>query len=367
MRVVITGATGNVGTSVVDALMGDPAVESVVGLARRAPRPQDRAGGGRLQWAEADVVTDDLASRFAGADVVVHLAWAIQPSHRARSLRATNVEGSRRVLAAVAAARVPALVYASSVGTYSPGPKDRAVDESWPTGGVRSSSYARHKSDVEALLDGFEVAHPGVRVVRLRPGLVGKREAAEGIRRLFVGPLLPPQLLRPSRIPVVPDVAGLVFQVVHSHDVGEAFRLAVVGNAAGPFNLAADPVLHPAELARVLGARLVPLPARVLRAGADIAWRLRLQPTAPGWVDLILNVPVMDTGRARRELGWAPRISSTEVLTELLEGLADRAFRATPALARGLGWTRPRQAPAQPAPAAAAAGPAARSGALARR
>src|SRR5205814_9483756 len=106
------------------------------------------------------------------------LSWLIQPSRDEEVLRATNVEGSRRVFEAAADASVPTLLYASSVGAYSPGPKDRAVDESWPTDGVRSSFYARHKAEVERILDGFEARHRGLRVVRLRPGLVFKREAA---------------------------------------------------------------------------------------------------------------------------------------------------------------------------------------------
>ncbi len=156
MRVVVTGATGNVGTSVLQALARDPAVEEIVGLARRRPQ----LSLPRTTWVTADVARDDLAPHFAGADAVVHLAWLIQPSRDRATTRAVNVEGSRRVFAATAAAGVPSLVYASSVGAYSPGPKDRRVDESWPTGGVPNSFYSRDKADVERILDGFEAAYP---------------------------------------------------------------------------------------------------------------------------------------------------------------------------------------------------------------
>ena len=71
--------------------------------------------------------------------------------------------------------------------------------------------------------------------------------------------------------------------------------------------VAADPVLTPDELGRILGARPVPVPAKLLRLGADLTWRAHLQPTSPGWVDMGLAVPVMDTTRARTELGWMPR------------------------------------------------------------
>ena len=331
MRVVVTGASGNVGTSVLEALGAEPAVDSVLGLARR---PTQLAVP-KVSWATADVSSSDLVPLFRGADVVVHLAWLIQPSRRDDLLSATNVHGSARVFQAVADAGVPALVYASSVGAYSPGPKDRPVDESWPTGGLASSFYARHKSAVERILDDFEAARPEVRVVRLRKALVIKREAAWGVRKLFLGRLVPGALLRPGRIPVVPRHPRLVFQAVHSRDAADAYRRAVIGDARGPFNVAADPVLDGAELGRVLGARAVPVPAPALRGAAALSWRLHLQPTPPGWVDLALGVPVLDTGRARRELGWRPTVSAGQALRELLEALADGSAAPTPPLEAG--------------------------------
>ena len=331
MRVVVVGASGNVGTSVLHALAADPAVESILGISRRRPAMT----WPKTDWAEADIAgDDDLGALFRGADAVVHLGWLIQPSRDEATLYATNVDGSQRVFNAVARAGVPALVYSSSVGAYSPGPKDRAVDESWPTSGIATSFYSRHKAAVERLLDSFEREHPELRVVRLRPGLIFKREAATEIRRYFAGPFVPSPLVRRGLIPVVPEVDRLVFQAVHSLDVGDAFRRAVVnGDARGAYNVAAAPVLDPDELARVLGARKVRMPSRLLRAGADLTWKLRLQPTPKGWVDMGLGVPVMDTTRVRRELGWKETFSAGEALLDLIGGMRDRSGADTPPLA----------------------------------
>ncbi len=331
MRVVVVGATGNVGTSVLAALEGDPQVEEVVGIARRTPALELA----KTRWVAADVVGDDLVPHFRGMDAVVHLAWLIQPSRDRRATYGVNVEGSRRVFEAAAAAGVPALVYASSVGAYSPGPKDRRVDESWPTGGIDSSFYSRDKAEVESILDAFEAQHPEMRVVRLRPGLIFKRDAASGIRRLFAGPLLPSPLLRRGLIPIVPDIERLRFQAVHSLDVGEAYRLAVVGDVRGAFNVAAEPVLDPAELGRLLGARAVPVPAGALRAAAGVTWRLRLQPTPPGWLDMALGVPLMDVSRARTELGWEAKHSGGEALLEVIDGMREGSGLPTPPLTPG--------------------------------
>jgi nucleoside-diphosphate-sugar epimerase len=328
VRVVVVGATGNVGTSVLDELAAEPAVDSVLGVARRLPALEVA----KTEWAAADITKSDLVPLFRGADAVVHLAWAIQPSRNLAELERINVLGSERVFRAVAEAGVPALVYGSSVGAYSPGPKDRLVDESWPAEGTPTSFYGRHKAEVERRLDRFERELPDRRVVRLRPGLIFKREAATGIRRLFAGPFLPSPLVKPGRIPVVPGIPGLRFQAVHSRDVGLAYRLATVGEARGAFNVAAEPVLDPPTLARILGARVVPLGAGVARALAAATWRLRLQPTPPGWLDLGLSVPLMDVRRARTELGWEPRFGADEALRELLQGMSEGSGADTPPL-----------------------------------
>ena len=328
MRVVITGASGNVGTSLLRVLAGNDDIEEIVGLARRLPLRDFH----ETEWHAADVRCDDLVPLFRGADCVVHLAWAIQPSHDLAALRRTNVDGSERVFRAVAEAGVPALVYASSVGAYSPGPKDREVDESWPTEGTPTSFYARHKAEVETLLDRFQLERPETRVARLRPGLIFKRSSAEEQRRYFLGPLFPRLLARRGSLALVPDIGGMRFQAVHTRDVAEAYRLAIVGDVHGAFNIAAEPVLDAQTLAWALGARVVPLPPAVARRALAASWRLRLQPTPPGWLDMGLCVPLMDTSRAREELGWKPRRSSLEAIREVLSGIADAEGEPTPPL-----------------------------------
>jgi UDP-glucose 4-epimerase len=172
-------------------------------------------------------------------------------------------------------------------------------------------------------------------VVRLRPGLIMKRESAEEIRRLFTGPLLPSPLVRPDRLFVFPHVPGAVAQLVHSKDVGEAYRLAVVRDVTGAFNVAAEPEVDGRRIAAAVGARAVTIPPRVARALAAASWHARLQPTSPDWLDLALGVPLLDATRAREELGWTPQRDGVETMVELLHGLAERAAGATPPLRRG--------------------------------
>ena len=329
MRIAVVGATGNVGTSILRALAEDPRVESVLGIARRLPQ----LAVPKTEFRSADVGVDPLEHLFEGADAVMHVAWRIQSAHDPGELERANVLGSQRVFDAVAAAGVPTLIYSSSIGAYSEGPKEQKVDERWPTGGIPTSLYSRQKARVERILDEFEATHAGVRCVRMRPALIFKRDAATEIRRLFVGPWVPRFLFARSLLKVVPYHPRLCFQAVHSFDVGEAFRLALAPNIRGAFNLASQPVLNSAVLAAAFGARLVPTSAGLMHGLAAATWRLRLQHSDPGWVDLCLQSPLVDPTRAHTELGWKPTFSGLEALMELLDGIRDGAGIATPPLA----------------------------------
>jgi nucleoside-diphosphate-sugar epimerase len=333
MRAVITGATGNIGTSLVERLAADDAIDAIVGLARRATTwtaPKTR-------FVQTDVLTDDLAPLLAGADAVVHLAWAFHPTHRPVTTWRNNVLGSMRVFAAAAAAGVRVFVHASSIGAYSPARGADPVDESWPTNALPTAAYGREKSYLERVLDSFERDHPDVRVVRLRPGFIFKRSSAAEQRRLFAGPFVPTALLRPELIPVVPDLPGLRVQALHSRDAAQAFHLALVRDVRGPFNVAAEPIVDARALAGLLGARVVPLPRWLARSAAGVAWRLRLIPASPELLDLMLSVPVMDTARATSELGWRPTVSSLDAIAEVLHGMREEAGGPTPPLAADAG------------------------------
>ncbi|HEU0088633.1 MAG TPA: NAD-dependent epimerase/dehydratase family protein [Pseudonocardiaceae bacterium] len=339
VRVVIIGATGNVGTSVVSALGQDPQVGSILGVARRLPQWQPP----KTEWVRANVAEDDLVSLLRGADVVIHLAWLFQPTHDPVTTWRNNVLGGIRVFDAVADAGVSALVYASSVGAYSPGPKDRAVTERWPTHGWPGAAYTREKAYLERVLDSFELRNPGVRVVRLRPGFIFKQESASEQRRLFAGPLLPNRLVRPGLIPVIPDLPGLRFQAMHTADAAEAYRLAALQPVRGAFNIAAEPVIDAAMLASCLNARIIRVPAWPVRAAVSASWWLHLVPASPGLLDAVLRLPVMDLTRARTELGWSARHSSSEAIMEFLQGLRQSAGMPTPPLSPRVPGGRARE------------------------
>ncbi|MCG7421323.1 NAD-dependent epimerase/dehydratase family protein [Micrococcus sp. ACRRV] len=328
MRIVVLGATGNVGTALLERLHRAPEATELVGVSRRGP---DRAGApyDGVEWHRMDIADAASAPRLTevlrGADAVVDLVWVIRPNRDRAHLRAVNVDGNERVFRAAAAAGVPHLVYASSVGAYGPGPKDVRVDESHPTTGVPTSHYAAQKAEVETILDRVAAEHPRMLVSRLRPGLVFQSGAGPEIKDYFLGDLVPARLAARLRTPVLPFPTGLRFQALTAQDVAEAYWQVVARRAGGAFNVAAEPVLDAHTMGTVLGARrILELPVAVFRAAAAVSYRARLQPTDPGWVDMAAAVPVMDTSALRRATDWRPRTDARDAVRLVLDHLDGR-------------------------------------------
>lgn len=332
MRIVVTGASGNIGSAALRELTAEGR-HDVVGVARRRPDLPATTPPSAVSWREADVGVDDLTPLFDGADAVVHLAWKFQPTHRPDETWRTNVVGTRRVVDAVRRAGVPALVCASSLAAYSPADPadpDRPVDEDWATDGASSAAYCREKAYNERVLDAAEQGARDLRVVRLRPAFVFQRSAASEQRRIFGGALVRPWML--ERVPVAPVPHGLRLQAVHAEDVGRAIRAAVERPVRGAFNLAADGVLRREELGEILGARTVDVPPGLVHGALGAAWLARLAPVPATLADALLAVPLLSAERARSELGWTPQHSAADAVRAFLSGAARSAGTGMPPL-----------------------------------
>lgn len=327
-RIVVTGATGNVGSSVVEALSAHKSVDSVLGLSRR-PTTWTVP---KVEFATVDVTKDNLHRHFQGADAVIHLAWLFQPTHRPEVTWENNVLGSIRIFQAVAQTGVPALIHASSVGAYSPGKRQPAVSEQWPTHGSPDAAYPREKAYLERYLDTFQDRHH-TRTVRMRPGFTFQKRSASAQRRLFAGPLLPGSLVKRPWIPVLPKLPGLSMQVVHSADVADAYVAATLGTHKGAFNLAANPPVDMETIAELLGARLIEVPESIISKGIRAAWYAHALPATAGLFDTVMKIPTMDCTRAHLELGWMPAHTPIDILREFFEGLRTGAGGPTAPLA----------------------------------
>jgi nucleoside-diphosphate-sugar epimerase len=324
VRVVVTGASGTIGTALLRWLVDHPVVDSVVGVARHGP--PGAANPQRVGWRRADIAEPDAAQRlseiFAGADAVVHLAWRITADHDREHQRRTNREGSAAVLEAVRRTGVRHLTFLSSAAVYSPAPAGAVVGEDWPRRGIPGSPYSADKVVVEDMLDRAGTDTPDLRVARIRPPLVLATSTAHQATGMALGRLAPLVRLTGGWVPLVLMPSRTRVQLVAAADVAELVGRALLAGAHGAYNVADSPVLTPAELARLLGGRHVPAPAAVARSLLDLTFRARLQQLDHSWFDVLLRIPVLDCARARDELGWRGDQDARTLLTRMRQALA---------------------------------------------
>jgi nucleoside-diphosphate-sugar epimerase len=321
--VAVTGPTGTFGFGLIPLLQGDNRVERIVGIARR---PFDPAAHGwsKLDYRQGDVRDPEaLRQAFEGAGVVVHLAFMITGTAPRETIRAINVEGTLNAFRAAAATGAKRFVYASSVAAYGFHPDNPiGMTEDWPIRPAVRLFYAQEKAELEQLLGEEAEAHPELDLYVLRPPIVLGPHAV-GAKNTLPEPFasLAQRTMRAAGqlpVPVPVPVPELPVQFIHEEDVGQALLRCVVGDGPpGAYNIAGDGTPTVAEIVRELGFIPVTVPAGLAQSAARAAASIPLPsfaPPATEWVEAASHPAIMDTGKAKRELGWRPKYTGMEAL-----------------------------------------------------
>jgi nucleoside-diphosphate-sugar epimerase len=324
LTVAVTGPTGTFGSGLIPLLQDDSRIGRIIGIARRPFDPAER-GWTKMEYRQGDVRDPQaLRAAFDGADVVVHLAFLITGNAARETTRSINVDGTLNAFRAAAAAQARRFVYASSVAAYGfHADNPELIDEEWPTRRAARLFYAQEKAELEQLLDEEAGKHPDLALFLLRPPIVLGPNVVGG-KDVLPGPFAPlgrKLFERPRRlpVPVLMFVPTMPMQFIHEEDVGRALVQCIV--AAGPpgaYNIAGDGVLTAADVAREFGALPIPLPAAPAQAAARAFARLPFLPPVAEWVEAAGRPAIMDTTKAREQLGWQPRYSGLEALRDTL-------------------------------------------------
>ncbi|MDR3658154.1 MAG: NAD-dependent epimerase/dehydratase family protein [Mycobacterium sp.] len=320
ITVAVTGPTGEIGISAVTALEREPAVDAIVGMARRPFDPSSR-GWTKTTYQQGDILDREAVDALVeGADVVIHLAFIIMGS-RDESAR-INLQGTRNVFeATVAAGRPRRLVYTSSVAAYGyHSDNPLPLTEDVPTRGSTEHYYSAQKSACEALLADITGDSPP-EVFVLRPCIVAGPSATALADAMpwnkLPGPVRAIVKALPVIKPVVPD-PGFPLQLVHHDDVAIAIALAATTPAPpGAYNIAGDGVVTVADVARSLGGRPVRVPAVAASAASVAISKVPKIPSMLEWLHTARTSVVMDTSKAKTQPGWRPLHSSAETLSTL--------------------------------------------------
>jgi nucleoside-diphosphate-sugar epimerase len=233
------------------------------------------------------------------------------------------VQGTFNVARAAARVGARRFVYTSSAAVYGTrNSQSELLSEAEPPRAGSRLFYARHKAQAEVMV-ARALAGSDTELYMFRPcGIVGPHATgAAGARipsALKEGTRLGARLgLRPALVP--PPVP---LQFVHEDDVAQAIALAVEGRGKpGVYNLAGEGTISGEESLRLLGLHALPVPRGLTRVSLRA---LRLIPPlipAVGWPELVRGSVLVDTSKARRELGWRPRFTSAEALVATRQGL----------------------------------------------
>jgi nucleoside-diphosphate-sugar epimerase len=325
----VTGPTGTFGFGLIPLLQASPRISRIIGIARR-PFDPEAHGWSKMRYRQGDVRDPDaLKEAFADCDVVVHLAFMITGNAGARTIRAINVDGTLNVFRAARAAGADRFVYASSVAAYGFHPDNPVgMTEDWPVRPAARLFYAREKAEIEHLLGEEAEGAPKPELYLVRPPIVlgpNAMGAKGGLPAPVAGAgrrLLDALTRMPVPVPIFAPAVPL--QLIHEHDVGTALLRCVLGDGPpGAYNIAADGVVTGADVVRELGLAPLPLPSQLVYGAARVAAALPKPPFTPpaaDWVEAASHPAIMDTTKAKTELGWEPEYTAIEALRATLDG-----------------------------------------------
>ena len=297
-KILVTGAAGAIGSALI-AVLADTQNEII---ATDVTKPKTLPTNAK--YIKLDVTGNDPNEIIASErpDVVIHLASIVSPTTRDFA-HSVDVVGSRNVVDACVKHGVKRLVVTSSGAAYgyhadNPVP----LRETDALRGNVEFAYADHKRQVEELLANTRLQSPELEQVVLRVGTVLGAGLENQITALFHKPRL---------LAVSGSESPFVF--IWTHDLARILARAAIDGPTGVFNVAGDGALDVSKLARLMGKRVLRLPAWALKLALAIAKPLGLTRYGPEQVRFLQYRPVLDNTALKTVFGYTPELTSAEV------------------------------------------------------
>ena len=307
LTVAVTGASGYIGSRLIEKLDADDRVGRVLGFDLKLPSVRSD----KLLYDSVDIRSDALRPRLEGVDVVVHLAYVMDPIKDETEMRDVNVLGSQNVFDAAASAGVRKVVYPSSAVAYGAHPDNEIpLTEESPLRANLDFSYAAHKLEVEYAIKEFRREHPDMVFTVFRPAIVFGGHVDNAWSHFL-------------EAPVVFGVRGHSppLQFVHEEDVADALRFAVLEDLDGAYNLAAADQLSAEEILEMSGKRRVDLAEPKAFSLLERMWELGLAEAPAGMLHYVMYPWVVSVDKLA-QAGFTASRTSRQALEETLAATA---------------------------------------------
>lgn len=318
-QIAVTGVSGRIGQRLLREFDADPSIDRVVGLDVREPSFRPR----KLDFHAVDVGGADLKPLLEGTDVLIHLAFLLEPLPDVAVMERVNVEGTRRILDAASATAVDKIVFVSSAYAYGAHPGNPVpLTEDNPLRPNSGLAFTIHQAEIERLLSEWTDEHPGVVTSVLRPPFVLGDGTPSSVRALVL-----------SRLPFTVRDASPDVQYLHVDDLVSAVTSAVSHDLPGPYNVAAEGWLAAEDVDALLGrSPRVSVSADLAERLLGRLWLAGVTDVPPGFVPLLTHPCVVANDRLRAA-GWKPAHTNEDALLALLEETGRLRRRS-----RGRGW-----------------------------
>jgi UDP-glucose 4-epimerase len=303
MRYLITGGSGYIGSRLVDLLGRRDDTEKMVICDVASPKGyRPKTEYERLDVRDRQAVRS-VVERVR-PDVLVHLAFILNPSHDEGFAYDVDVNGTHNVLEAAEHAGTRQLLVTTSGVAYGAFPDNPVpLTEDDPVRGVAGFSYARDKTESDRLCQLWAARHTDRVMTIVRPCIVFGPNVDNYLVRLW------------TKQPFAVDIGGTIdrdVQFVHEDDVVEGIAGLLLGRHGGAYNVAGDGLMTNRECAELIGVPIRKLPLRVYRGLARTMWRLRQAEAPPGAIDFALHSWLLSNEKLKRTTGWSPKYSSRE-------------------------------------------------------
>ena len=309
--IAITGAGGYIGQRIIENLETQDWCAEILGIDIVEPKVKSS----KLTFKNIDI-RDHLLIDFLkehDIDTFIHLAFIVNPMHDEKKMYDINVNGNHNILKICDELKIGHIIVASSGTAYGAWPDNpESLKEDDPIRLFpRKFSYAHHKGLMEQQCVDFIKKHPDVIFNIVRPCVVYGPNTDNYLSRIF------------NNMPVVtlPDGRDPNFQYIHEDDLARLFSLLIEKKIPGPFNAAGDGVMKLSEGAALIGKRSINVPYSLLYLLFGTLWRLHIKmaEAPPGMIDYMTYPWVLDTTRAKEQLGWKPEYSTKDTFRIMLK------------------------------------------------